>query len=81
MSAASDRRRLVNASVVAGSAVMFAAAWAGIVRADQDAAVSEATVVAVVEAPSVLAGPDATDAPAVSTPTQRVVVVRESRAS
>lgn len=79
MKAKSERRKLVNAGVAAGSAVMFAAAWVGIVRAD--AAATPVTV----EVPSSFAANVGTAAgsstltqpPAVS----RVVVVRRSRAS
>ncbi len=80
--AAAVRRRLVGLSVLAGSSLVLAASWVGVVRFDLDAAPGPTQVAA---APSTL-GPGVSSN---AEPTQlvpapqprRVVVVRESRAS
>lgn len=90
MATTNERRALVNLSVVAGSAAMFAAAWTGIVQADgeryQDAD-SPTTAVAAFAPVQAAVIPDMNPAPAPSEgqassqAPRRVVVVRESRAS
>jgi len=80
MSAKSDRRKRVNAFVVAASAAMFATAWVGVVRADQQAAADDATVAVVETASTTTAFPSATNAEATPAP-RRTVIVRRSRAS
>jgi hypothetical protein len=90
MATHSQRRTLVNLSVVAGSAAMFAAAWAGIAEADSDR-YAQATVpvtTAMVAVPAQQAAPVVNAAPAVSDgqaaevpAPRRVVIVRQSRAS
>lgn len=95
--ARSNRRALVNLTVFAGSATMFAAAWAGVVRADREALVAEvspSTPSMVAAAPAVTpALATSASTPAMTTtaevqtqpvPTpapRQVVVVRQSRAS
>ena len=94
MATTNERRALVNLSVVAGSAAMFAAAWAGIVQADGERyrdADSPTTAVAAFAPVQAAVIPDMNTAPtpapapsegqASSQAPRRVVVVRESRAS
>jgi len=86
----SQRRTFVNLSVAAGSAAMFAAAWAGIAQADGDRYVQADVPVAAALAgvPAQQSAPVLNAASAVSTgetaaapAPRRVVVVRRSRAS
>jgi hypothetical protein len=90
MATTNERRALVNLSVVAGSAAMFAAAWAGIVQADGERyrdANSPTTAVAAFAPVQAAVIPDMNPAPALSEgqassrAPRRVVVVRESKAS
>ncbi|MCK9496845.1 MAG: hypothetical protein M0R75_15325 [Dehalococcoidia bacterium] len=90
MATTNERRALVNLSVVAGSAAMFAAAWAGIVQTDGERyrdADSPTTAVAAFAPVQAAVIPDMTPAPASSEgqassqAPRRVVVVRESKAS
>lgn len=87
-----QRRTLVNLSVIAGSAAMFATAWTGIVRADGNRSeeasvpVTKAMAVASVHttSPPVLnAAPSVGDsqAPSPTPAPRRIVIVRQSRAS
>ncbi|MGE3961975.1 MAG: hypothetical protein AB7F65_09870 [Dehalococcoidia bacterium] len=91
--ASSNRQTLVNLSVFAGSAALFAAAWTGVVAADRleqdlmvaalpvgEPAVSAAVVPAMVSA-SVQPGTTVQTQPAPAATPRRVVVVRQSRAS
>lgn len=90
MAGTNERRALVNLSVVAGSAAMFAAAWAGIAAADgeryaQDVPATTAMALAPVldsAAPAMNPAPVAGDGEASTAPApRRVVIVRQSRAS
>lgn len=83
MSTSSNRRTLVNLSVVAGSAAMFAMAWAGITGADgdryaqADLTMPETRVAVVPQTTS----PQVTTVDAPAPEPRRVVIVRESTAS
>jgi hypothetical protein len=86
----SQRRTLVNLSVAAGSAAMFAAAWAGIAQTDGDRYVQADVPVAaaMVAVPAQQSAPVLNAVSAVSTgeaaaapAPRRVVIVRQSRAS
>ncbi len=83
MSTSSNRHTLVNLSVVAGSAAMFAIAWAGITGADgdryaqADLAMPEAQVAVSPQA----ASPPATTVDAPAPEPRQVVIVRQSTAS
>jgi len=90
MATTNERRVLVNLSVVATSAAMFAAAWAGIAQADGDryrddeslttaAAAFASTRAAVI--PDMNPAPAPSEGQASNQAPRRVVVVRESRAS
>ena len=87
MSASSSRRRsLVNLSVVAGSAAMFAVAWTGIGKAQSSLSqTSDVSTVTTTTSSSTLTGVSPATAQSNSGSTtgqpERVVVVRKSRAS
>jgi hypothetical protein len=89
-----ERRLLVNLSVLAGSAVMLAVSWSGIVSADQDsgraalAAPAAASTAPIPLPPAVTMTVPSTEpastaglVPAPSPAPRRVVVTRRSRAS
>lgn len=81
-----ERRRLVNLSVIAGSAAMLAASWLSVVTADRGQAAQAAAVPAPATTTRVsppMASANATDAAGlVPTPApRRVIVTRPSRAS
>jgi hypothetical protein len=89
MATTSDRRTLVNLAVFAGSAAMFAAAWAGIAQADGDRYVQAdvpATAMAMtalqpsISVNGVVPAVDAAQLSTVPAP-RRVVIVRRSRPS
>lgn len=97
MSASSTRRSLVNLSVAAGSAALFAVAWSGIARADsgrfvdasnEQPSIAVAAVVAVPRTTATVPAPSPPASSAVAAevqsapaPVRRVVIVRPSRAS
>lgn len=89
MATPNDRRVLVNLTVFASSAAMFAAAWAGIAQADgdryvesNDASAAMALASAQPSVPLMEVGPGISEAPGSPVPVpRRVVIVRQSRPS